>query len=118
MTGLEWLDRMPGWVIVAIIVLAFINLLSIMVFAMDMRKIIAQLRKEVMVKHLFYIFVIPGFICAWIPIGIYLFFKGRVWRGFLNFRVWPRPEWVPFIARWSIFIVAALVLLFLTGGGR
>lgn len=112
--GLPTVLGLPFWLSCCIYVIGFANVLSIMIFSMDMQKLIKSIREEVRLKHLFLVFVFPGFLLAWVCIGVYYFFRSNMLKRIWNFRVYPRPEWVPILRVIGKLLLLAFIIWFCT----
>jgi hypothetical protein len=110
---------------VLIFLLGYVNIISVMFFIMEMKSFIHKFADGFKVKHLFYILLLPGFLLSLLFVGMYQCYKLQLWRDFiqliestihwrevLDFKIYPRPEWVSFILR---VIITLLVITILFG---
>lgn len=85
-----------------------------MIWAMDLKKYLAIMRKEFKVKHAFALFTMPGLILACIFLFFVYAIRSNLLKRIINFKLYPRPEWVPYLKVTGKIVLLIVMLCILT----
>lgn len=94
-----------------------LNALFMLVFLQEKKEFIASFDAGVRIKHLFLIFVLPGFLLILLVTVLIKFCSLQFWHRFFNTLIIPRKTW-SILIRIIVFIVYTIFILYWQMGLR